>query len=206
MFIPWDEWVADPERRALTREVVLARALYWYKASKHQIKEDPASFDWLESLAECCSSLEELLPDPETDDSHFVTVALLNAVKDLQTGLLPEWMKPAEYPPSRRPPSMKEQQLRGVMVDSVRGLQQLFEFEERRACKAVVDRLGSRTDASAEAVRGWARSKQYEKFSDLVANAGEYDFEKGSTEAWLRATARAYDMIAQYPSAVPKSR
>jgi hypothetical protein len=204
MFVPWEEWLKDDARREATMKAVLARALYWFMLAQREIESAPASPLWLESLAECCASIEDLFPDAETNERIHISATLLDALTDLRNGLVPDWMNPVNFPPSRRPPSHKVQAIRGLMVDSVRGLHELFDMGEREACKAVSNRLRTRTNASAEALRGWVRSGLYDKFGDLVYAVGEYDGK--TSREWLNATTRAYDRLARYPGAKPSTQ
>jgi len=211
MFIPWDEWIADPQRSELTKRVVLARALYWFDVARHQLEQEPSSAEWLEPLADCCASLHVLLDDSlasdgvnVTDDGVNVGIALRNALKDLRNGIRPDWMTPTSFPPSKRPASHKDRQLRALLVSSAGGLVEMFGFGERRACRTVIDELGVRTAATAEALRGWLRSREYDAFSDLVEAVGMPDSE--TVTAWLAATVRAFDAMSKYPGAAPLTR
>ena len=204
MSVSWLEWIADPKRRALTKNTKVLGALYWLEVADHQLQENPEAPDWLEGLAECCLSLSLAFEDSERLNGIEVSIALLNALDDIRNGLQPDWMTPATLPPSGSRLSSRDGQLRGVLVEAVQVLQGTFGYTEREACRAVIHRLRSRTNATAEALRGWVRSGNYGHYADLVDAVGVPV--KETPSAWLEATVRAFDILAVRAGAKPLRR
>ena len=76
MSVSWLEWIADPKRRALTKNTKVLGALYWLEVADHQLQENPEAPDWLEGLAECCLSLSLAFEDSERLNGIEVSIAL----------------------------------------------------------------------------------------------------------------------------------
>lgn len=190
------------KRLARNRKDSLAWILVWLNKARQELSRNPRDLDWFESLSECVLGLEELAGDG-IDELPSIGLALVNAKEDLAVRLIPDWMRPALVPASRRPPSSRERRIRGTVVDCVRYLQEIPGYNERRACREVAERLPFEIRVSEEVVRAWVRSGQYERYISIIED-GKIP-EPPTAVGLLDALVRACQRASRYPAAQPKT-